>query len=141
MSFTMMADKLKLGIMVILGLSFLTYSFQLYVDSPKEKGETVEYDSELAAKGKLLWQDKNCTSCHQIYGLGGHLGPDLTNVHSKQSEAYIESFLKAGTQVMPNFNLSQEEIDAFKAFFAAIDQSGKSDPRTFNLHLDGTISQ
>ncbi len=35
-----------------------------------------------AAAGKLLYQKYNCQACHQIYGLGGYMGPDLTNVYS-----------------------------------------------------------
>ena len=43
-----------------------------------------------AITGKVLYQKYNCTACHQIYGLGGFLGPDLTIVVSQQGkgEAY-----------------------------------------------------
>lgn len=127
-------------VLVILTMAFLAYSFNLYVSPPIEK-ENEAYNNELSAKGKILWQQKNCISCHQIYGLGGHLGPDLTNIASKRSAEHIEIFLKNGTNVMPNYNLKQSEIDAFQAFFMAIDQSGQSDPRTFKLKLNGTITQ
>lgn len=140
LSLIVKTDKNRLLILVLLSVAFLGYSFDLYVSPPKEKdGELI--NNSLAAEGKLLWQKKNCTSCHQIYGLGGHLGPDLTNIASKRSREHIEVFLKHGTNVMPDFNLSQQEIDAFQAFFIALDQSGQSDPRTFKLHLDGTVSQ
>jgi nitric oxide reductase subunit C len=96
--------------------------------------------SALANTGKQIWQSKNCASCHQLYGLGGHLGPDLTNVYSKRQAAYISSFLKTGTQVMPNFHLSDAEIEALLAFFEYTDKSGVSDPKSFELNVDGTIS-
>ena len=134
------SDKYRFLVLALLSIAFLGYSFELYISPAKDKG-TLVVNSKEADQGKMIWQQKNCTSCHQIYGLGGHLGPDLTNVISKRPKAYIEAFLKSGTDVMPNFNLSQAEIDALMAYLTAIDQSGQSDPRTFKLHLDGTVSQ
>ena len=40
--------------------------------------------SSLACEGKIVFQKYNCISCHQLYGLGGYLGPDLTNVISEK---------------------------------------------------------
>lgn len=133
----MRTDQAKLLIFFILVVSFLGYSFQIYshryVKEPEVPAPVV--------LGKRLWQKYNCGSCHQFYGLGGHLGPDLTNVSGRRSNAYIEVFLKNGTPVMPDFKLSEEEITAFLAFFEEIDKTGNSDPRTFQLHLHGTITQ
>lgn len=140
LSLNMKSDKFKFWFLIMLSVSFLAYSFELYVAEPPDSGQKF-VDGSLEDQGKLLWQQKNCTSCHQLYGLGGHLGPDLTNVSSLRSPEYIEAFLKSGTPVMPDFHLSNQEIEAFKAFLKSVDASGKSDPRTFKLNLDGTISQ
>lgn len=136
----MKTDQYKLWTLGLLSLAFLGYSFQLYVSPPAEKPKEGK-EASLADEGKLLWQEKNCTSCHQFYGLGGHLGPDLTNVSSNRAPEYIEAFLKNGTDVMPNFNLSQHQVNALMEFLAEVDKSGKSDPRTFKLNLDGTLSK
>lgn len=136
----MRSDKFKLWLLVFLSVSFIGYSVKLYVEPPLEGVEKAEAGS-LVEQGKMLWQEKNCTSCHQLYGLGGHLGPDLTNVSSQRSPEHIEAFLMSGTNVMPNFHLTPEEIEALKAFLKSVDESGKGDPRTFKLNLDGTISQ
>lgn len=136
----MESDKFKLWVLGFLVVSFLIYSFDLYIKPPDTGVEKAATGSQIE-KGKILWQQKNCTSCHQLYGLGGHLGPDLTNVSSERTQEYIEVFLKFGTNVMPNFNLTQDEIDALQAFLKSVNQSGKSDPRTFKLNFDGTISQ
>ncbi|MBN8699859.1 MAG: cytochrome c [Chitinophagales bacterium] len=94
-----------------------------------------------AAAGKLSWQKYNCNACHQVYGLGGYLGPDLTNVYSVRGPAYIEAFLKNGTGIMPDFHLKQGEIKNLLGFFRQLNASGKSDPKTFMLSYEGTIEQ
>lgn len=128
--------RFKLGVFLLLSLAFLIYSANLYlIDYPE-----VAPANELANEGKILWQEKNCTSCHQLYGLGGHLGPDLTNVSEKRPKEYIEAFLKNGTDVMPNFNLTPHEINAFIAFFDYTNTTGNADPTTFKKHIDGTLT-
>lgn len=124
---------------VFIGLvaSFLAYSVLLYCREYEEPLPA----NELAQEGKMIWQQKNCVSCHQFYGLGGHLGPDLTNVYSKRNEPYIKAFLKTGTQIMPDFQLSEHEMDALVAFLKYTDATGISDPRSFTRNIYGTISK
>jgi len=127
----------KLLIFFLLCVSFFSYSAVLYFSETPEK----EPSGSLAAEGKLIWQQKNCSACHQLYGLGGHLGPDLTNVYSTRSEAYIRAFLKNGSPVMPDFKLSDQEMKALTAFFKYTNSTGTASPRSFSKHSDGTISQ
>jgi nitric oxide reductase subunit C len=133
----MLHDKYKVILMGVLASAFLYYSFTLYaslpVDHPVANNES--------AKGKLLWQQYNCNSCHQVYGLGGYLGPDLTNVYSRRGSGYITGLLKSGTVTMPDFHLKEAEIKSFLAYFENMDATGKSDPRTFTIKKDGTIIQ
>ncbi len=133
----MFSDKYKLMVLIFLSISFLVYSFYLYKEPSCEKENTTALEME----GKMIWQKKNCTSCHQLYGLGGHLGPDLTNITARRTTPQIEAFLKNGINQMPNFNLSQHEMDALISFLTAVNKSGSGDPRTYKLHIDGTISQ
>jgi nitric oxide reductase subunit C len=133
----MFSDRYKIFLIILLTGSFLYYSFTLYSELPV-KTTTVNKE---ALKGKILWQQYNCNSCHQVYGLGGYLGPDLTNVYSKKGAGYITAFLKSGTEIMPNFYLQRDEINDLLAYLKNIDQSGKSDPRTFTIKKDGTITQ
>jgi nitric oxide reductase subunit C len=76
-----------------------------------------------------------------VYGLGGYLGPDLTNAYSSRGKDYIKAFLKYGTAAMPKFNLKEPEITALLAYLKEIDASGRSDPRSFTINYDGTIEQ
>ncbi len=82
--------------------------------------------SEIGRDGKLLYQKYNCTACHQVYGMGGYLGPDLTNVMSApgKGELYVRALLKVGTDVMPNYNMPESEITALVAYLDYVDQTG-----------------
>ncbi len=133
----MFNDRHKISVLTILISGFLFYSFFLY-SATSVKAIVVTKET---AQGKILWQQYNCNSCHQIYGLGGYLGPDLTNVYSRRGQEYIKAFLRYGTNVMPNFNLRENEITELLAFLKNIDASGKSDPRTYTINKNGTIFQ
>ena len=76
-----------------------------------------------------------------MYGLGGYLGPDITNIYSVKGPAYIQAFLKTGTTIMPDFHLTESEIKDLTAFLKNMDATGRSDPKTFTLNYDGTIEQ
>jgi nitric oxide reductase subunit C len=76
-----------------------------------------------------------------VYGLGGFLGPDLTNVYSLKGPDHIRAFIKTGTNTMPAYQLTEDEILALLAYFKHMDQTGNADPRSFTINLDGTIEQ
>ncbi|MGB4844425.1 MAG: cytochrome c [Ferruginibacter sp.] len=133
----MAANRQKLFVLVVLLVSFLSYTAFLYTDLPV-KYNPAKNDADA---GKLVWQQYNCNACHQVYGLGGYLGPDLTNVYSLRGQEYIKAFVKTGTGAMPQFFLSDEETISLLSFLKDIDASGKADPKTFTLNYDGTIEQ
>lgn len=89
-------------------------------------------------QGWEIWQNKNCQACHQLYGLGGSMGPDLTNSTSQVDVAYIKAVIKSGTSRMPNFNLSNKEIEKVVAFLKWVDKSGHSAVDFKNVHWTGT---
>ena len=108
-------------------LSFLIFSTIIYslvlYRTPTENHQ--ELNSK-AIYGQDLWQQNNCAACHQIYGLGGYLGPDLTNIYSdpKKGPNYIKAFLNSGVKMMPQFHFTEEEKDAIVAFLEQVDQTG-----------------
>lgn len=99
---------------------FSIYNYTIYSLNPKQKL------SNKALLGQQIWQKNNCFNCHQIYGLGGYLGPDLTNAYSDPNKgpSYIASMLKSGVKSMPYFNFSKEETNALLTFLKEIDKSG-----------------
>jgi nitric oxide reductase subunit C len=110
-------------IITVLVLFFSVYNFYIYTS--KDRKNPIKLSSK-ALKGQHLWQKNNCWSCHQVYGLGGYLGPDLTNIYSAPNKGsnYIKAFLNSGIKSMPKFNFSDEEKDALVAFLQQIDSTG-----------------
>jgi nitric oxide reductase subunit C len=86
----------------------------------------MESFSASALKGQTIWQKNNCTACHQFYGLGGYLGPDLTNIASNPNKGieYAKAFFNSGVKAMPKFNFSEQEKNDLATFLTAIDQTG-----------------
>nr|WP_256527355.1 cytochrome c [Flavobacterium sp. HSC-32F16] len=133
----MRPNAYKILIFSVLCISYFTYSVCIY----KDISHNTDINNSFADQGKKIWQKNNCTACHQIYQLGGYLGPDLTNTYSLKGPEYIKAFLKNGTQVMPDFNLTQYEMDALTAYLKQIDDTGVSDPRSFTVLNNGTTYQ
>jgi nitric oxide reductase subunit C len=83
----------------------------------------------------------NCIACHQLYGLGGHMGPDLTNVVSAPDKGvdYARAFIENGSSKMPDFGLSQTQIDALVQFLKFVDSTGTYPPKHPEISWYGTV--
>ena len=137
-----MNSGLKRLIFGTLLFSFFIYSFTVYTSGTHtDKGENLI--SEKTKKGKILFQENNCIACHQIYGLGGYMGPDITNVISALGKGpiYAKAFLQAGSAKMPNFHFNDKEIEALVSYLTYIDKTGISPVIEFKINNDGTINQ
>ena len=80
--------------------------------------------SPAVAAGAKVWRSENCLACHAIYGLGGHLGPDLTNTVSRLGADGVAAKVAAGGARMPPFALGQEAAANLVAWLAYIDVTG-----------------
>ena len=78
--------------------------------------------SEEALAGRELWQGYACQTCHQLYGQGGFLGPDLTNAASRVDSTRLVSLLRVGSGQMPPLAFSDEEAAAMAAFLREMDR-------------------
>jgi len=125
-----------------LSASFLIYSFSIYI-TPLSIKEDLTFNKKLASEGRLVWQSYNCQSCHQLYSLGGYLGPDLTNIISNpnKGEKIVKAIVKSGTKQMPAFNLSDQEMKSLIEFLKSTDASGKADLRELNINQFGMIEK
>ncbi|MBI3136457.1 MAG: cytochrome c [Bacteroidetes bacterium] len=116
--------------------AYLSYTFFVYTSGT----ETAFKMSAAAQEGKKVFQDNNCIACHQLYGLGGYMGPDLTNVISSRGELYVRSFIENGTAKMPDFELNKPEVDALVAYLGYVDSSANFPNRSVELTWYGTVN-
>lgn len=119
---------------------FILYSFNIYL-KPLNQSKNSENNKSTVAKTRLVWQKYNCQSCHQLFGLGGYLGPDITNITSNPNKGkdYIKAMLSSGVKQMPVFKLSDDEIDDLYLFLSSVNETGKADPRNFKISNSGMI--
>ena len=109
---------------MVLFSCYLGYSSWVYTGGT-ENGSVMNGKAIL---GKALWQQHNCMVCHQVFGLGGYLGPELTTVisDSNRGEQYARIFLEKGGTQMPNFRLKPVETDAIIEYLKHIDSNAFS---------------
>jgi len=115
----------KIATASILILLYAGYSLLIYTKGTREDLSFSQSEKMIIAKGKTLYQEHNCQSCHQLYGLGGYLGPDLTTAYSdkKRGEAYVRAMLQSGGNRMPRFHFSKEQTDQLIAYLKYVDST------------------
>jgi len=106
--------------------AFFVQTWLVYSDAA---GRQTPPLSAQAAEGQRLWLDHNCQSCHQIYGFGGFLGPDLTNAAQTLTTSRMDLMLTSGSGRMPAFQLGAGERRALHQFLIELDRTGQSQPR------------
>ena len=124
----------KRGLMVLLVACFVTQTALVYldpVDSPPL--------SLIAQEGRQLWQRNNCQTCHQIYGFGGFLGPDLTNASSRVAPERLQRLLAEGTGSMPAFDFTTAQATALSAFLEAMNETGQGQAKRAITEFDPRV--
>ncbi len=112
----------SLQTILIFFLFYFIYSFVIYSQKSEFIGANKKI-TPLAVEGRLVFQKYNCISCHQLYGLGGYLGPDLTNVISDKGSYYVSAVIKNGMLKMPNLNVQDNEIKSLVEYLSFADSS------------------
>jgi nitric oxide reductase subunit C len=107
------SKKILLGTLVA---CFAVQTLLVYTDEPT--GPL----SESAIRGRRIFHGKACQVCHQFYGQGGFLGPDLTNAASRVDDHRLASLLTVGSGQMPAFGLSEGQIADVRAFLVEMDR-------------------
>jgi len=118
-----MARNIYLGGSVFFILLFLVLTFDTVRALPKRDHR--ENITPQVALGKKLWEDNNCIGCHTLMGEGAYYAPELANVYDRfgQNKDVIKAFIASrpkegvpGRRSMPQFNLSDQELDAIAEF-------------------------
>jgi len=128
-----MAIRTRRLLVVLLTALFLGQTWLVYSDPAGRAGAPL---SELARDGRRIWHRHNCQSCHQLYGFGGFLGPDLTNVAeryagqddpggtSRPLAERLATVLSTGSARMPAFHFAPQQRAALAAFFEELGRTG-----------------
>ncbi len=88
--------------------------------------------SDAAARGKHVWNSRNCNDCHTVLGIGGYFAPELTRVLERRDTVYLARWLldpratKPGTTMPPQRLTDAEARDlvAFLVWVRGIDTNG-----------------
>ena len=118
-----MARNIFYGGSMFFFLLFLVLTFDTMSALPERDNR--HNITEQVAKGKAVWEQNNCIGCHTLLGEGAYFAPELGNVYTRfgNSTEAIKGFIKSrpkegvpGRRSMPQFNLSEEELDAVAEF-------------------------
>lgn len=118
-----MARNIFYGGSMFFVLLFLALTFDTTSALPDRDNR--ENITPQVALGKKLWEDNNCIGCHSLLGEGAYYAPELGNVYIRfgKSKEAIKGFIAGrpkdgipGRRSMPQFNLSDEELEALAEF-------------------------
>lgn len=117
-----MARNIFFGGSVFFFLLFLALTFDTTRDLPKRVHHTQQNLTPDVIRGKHVWEANNCIGCHTLLGEGAYFAPELGNVYKRRGGEFIKIWMKAmptgapGRRQMPQFNLSEQELDDIVAF-------------------------
>jgi cbb3-type cytochrome oxidase cytochrome c subunit len=79
----------------------------------------------LELEGKRLFNEQGCYGCHTVGKAGTPIGPDLSTIGSKRSEAYLRAwlmdpYLQKPTAHMPALSMRESEARALAAYLASL---------------------
>ena len=122
----------KVAVLITLLLLYTAYSALVYTQGTESNIKHSEKVQLQVSGGKRIYQQYNCVACHQIYGLGGYLGPELTTAYSDKvrGEAYLRAILTSGGSRMPNFRFTPAQIDALISYLQYVDATAQNNPST-----------
>ena len=83
--------------------------------------------TDAVVRGKHVWETNQCIGCHSLLGEGAYFAPELGNVDQRRGgdasgAIFIQAWMKAqptgtpGRRQMPNFNLSEQQLDDLVEF-------------------------
>jgi mono/diheme cytochrome c family protein len=88
-----------------------------------------EFNGEMAARGKVLFEEKyQCQSCHTVGSSGGYVGPSLNNIGNWMTPAWIEAWLRNPQALVPGAidphrTFTEAEIKDITAYLLTLKQA------------------
>ncbi len=92
------------------------------------------------ARGKAVWETRNCIGCHTLLGEGAYFAPELGNVVKRRGADFIKVWMKSmptntpGRRQMPQFNLSEQQLDDLVQF---LDWASKVNTEKWPPNIEG----
>ncbi len=91
--------------------------------NPTERAPTVGMN--LAERGKRVYDETGCATCHSIGGIGGTIAPKLDGVGKKYDQEKLRQILLNPTILNPNttmlpFEGSEEDLEALVAYLKSL---------------------
>ncbi len=127
-----MARNIFYGGTAFFFLLFLALTYQTHSVLPeRDNRQALEGPrGELIAMGKKVWEENDCIGCHTLLGEGAYFAPELGNVYKRfGSTDAIKAFITSrpkngvpGRRSMPQFNLSEEELNAVAEFLKYVSE-------------------
>ncbi|GAB4364853.1 MAG: hypothetical protein Kow00128_06910 [Deltaproteobacteria bacterium] len=86
-----------------------------------QRGASAETVSGSAERGRQLFNESRCVTCHAVEGKGGDIGPDLAKVGSKLRPGWLMRWLRNPQQVMPEtrmpaYDFTERDVRDLAAF-------------------------
>lgn len=107
--------------------SFFVQAALVWTNAGDRPGSTVALSSN-AREGQTIFRSHGCQSCHALFGMGGFLGPDLTNAARRVPPARFAELLQDGSGPMPAYHLDGLQRAAVFAYLEAINATGQGTP-------------
>ncbi len=115
-----MARNIFYGGAMFFFLLFLGLTFNTVQTLPKRDHR--ENITDAVARGKHIWETRDCVGCHTILGEGAYFAPELGNVYKRRGPEFIKAWIKGqptgapGRRQMPQFNLTDQQLDDLVEF-------------------------
>ena len=83
--------------------------------------EALQSAPDFAVAGALIYQSRQCGSCHVVNGVGGKLGPPLNGVSRRHAQGWVERHfadpqaLSPGS-MMPPYKFSPSEMQKIVSY-------------------------
>ncbi len=122
------APHAKLAMLATLLVCFIAQTLLVYADSSHPSPL-----SESAVLGRKIWHERNCQACHQTYGFGGFLGPDLTNVAQRLDFDQFLTRLAQGQDQMPIVDLEPDQALNLWQYLEEVSLTGIGEARSSTL--------
>ena len=93
----------------------------------------VDWATADTAKGRALFGEVRCVSCHAVNGRGGTMGPELSKIGDKVRRGWLFAFLKDPHRdqprtAMPQYRLADDQIRDLTAFLLEEYRSANTGP-------------